>query len=47
MRHRIAHEYDAVDYEIVWTVISRHARNLRLTVESLVGDSRPAAGNNP
>lgn len=36
MRHRIAHEYDAVDYEIVWLVVSRHARDLRITIEALL-----------
>ncbi|HJE51708.1 MAG TPA: DUF86 domain-containing protein [Tessaracoccus flavescens] len=36
MRNRIAHEYDAVDYEIVWAVISRHAGLLRQAVEALL-----------
>lgn len=36
MRHRIAHEYDAVDYEIVWAVISSHAGELRGRVEQLL-----------
>ena len=36
MRHRIAHEYDAVDYEIVWQVISVHAGDLREEVEKLL-----------
>lgn len=37
MRHRIAHDYDAVDYEIVWDVISRHAPELRCAIEELIG----------
>ncbi len=45
MRHRIAHEHDAVDYDIVWLVISRHARELRATIERLLdaqdGTPRP------
>lgn len=36
MRHRIAHEYDAVDYDIVWQVISRHAAALRADVEAIL-----------
>lgn len=39
MRHRIARECDAVDYEIVWQVLSLHAGTLRLTVEALLSDS--------
>lgn len=38
MRHRLAHEYDAVDYELVWGVVSRHAADLRTRVESLLAD---------
>lgn len=45
MRHRIAHEYDAIDYEIVWTVVSRHARVLRLTVERLLEEDDGHASN--
>ncbi|WP_084412391.1 DUF86 domain-containing protein [Arsenicicoccus bolidensis] len=45
MRHRIAHEHDAVDDDIVWLVISRHARELRATIERLLdaqdGTPRP------
>lgn len=37
MRHRLAHDYDAVDYELVWGVVSRHAADLRGRVEALVG----------
>lgn len=37
MRTRIAHEYEAVDYEIVWQVISVHAAGLRQHVEGLLG----------
>lgn len=36
MRHRIAHEYDAVDYEIVWQVVAVHAADLRTRVEALL-----------
>lgn len=36
MRNRIAHEYDAVDYEIVWAVISVHAPRLRAAAEQLL-----------
>lgn len=39
MRHRIAHDYDAVDYDIVWRVISLHARELRARVEDLLDNS--------
>lgn len=35
MRHRLAHDYDAVDYELVWGVVSRHAVELRHRVEDL------------
>lgn len=38
MRHRLAHEYDAVDYELVWGVVSVHAAALRVRVESLLRD---------
>lgn len=36
MRNRIAHEYEAIDYEIVWQVISVHAADLRRHVEALL-----------
>lgn len=38
MRHRLAHDYDAVDYELVWGVVSRHAAELRGRVESLLSE---------
>lgn len=38
MRNRLAHEYDAVDYEIVWQVISVHAADLRHHIETLLED---------
>lgn len=39
MRHRLAHDYDAVDDELVWGVVSRHAAELRSRVESLITDA--------
>lgn len=36
MRHRLAHDYDAVDYELVWSVVAVHAVALRHRVEALV-----------
>lgn len=36
MRNRIAHGYEAVDYEIVWGVVSVHARALRERIERLL-----------
>lgn len=36
MRHRLAHDYDAVDYELVWGVVSVHAAELRRRVEVLL-----------
>lgn len=39
MRHRLAHDYDAVDYELVWGVVSRHAADLRQRVDELIADS--------
>lgn len=39
MRHRIAHDYDAVDYEIVWRVVSLHARDLRERIEATIADA--------
>lgn len=39
MRHRLAHEYDAVDYELVWAVLTRHAAELRANVEDLLDRS--------
>lgn len=36
MRRRIAHEYDAVDYEIAWQVIFRHAGDPRATIQELL-----------
>lgn len=38
MRHRLAHDYDAVDYELVWGVVSRHAAVLRARVEALIAE---------
>lgn len=38
MRHRIAHEYEAIDYEIVWLVVSRHAPDLRMAIEQLLAE---------
>lgn len=39
MRHRIAHEYDAVDHEILWSVVSRHAGELRARIEEILSGS--------
>lgn len=36
MRHRIAHDYDAIDYEIIWQVVSKHASALRLSVDEVL-----------
>lgn len=36
MRNRIAHEYDAIDYEIIWQVISVHAAALRRSIDELL-----------
>lgn len=36
MRRRLAHDYDAVDYELVWGVVSRHAGALRQRVEEIL-----------
>lgn len=38
MRHRLAHDYDAVDYELVWGVIYRHAAELGRRAEELIGE---------
>lgn len=38
MRSRIAHDYEAIDYEIVWQVVSVHAADLREHVEDLLED---------
>ncbi len=37
MRNRIAHQDEAVDYDIVWQVVSVHAADLRRGIESLLG----------
>ncbi len=42
MRHRIAHEYDAIDYEIVWTVIATHAGELERRVHDAIALGAPA-----
>lgn len=34
MRHRLAHDDDAVDYDLVWGVVATHAATLRARVES-------------
>jgi len=36
MRHRLAHDDDAVDYDLVWGVVATHAATLRARVESLL-----------
>lgn len=36
MRHRLAHDYDAIDYELVWRVVAEHAATLRARVEELL-----------
>ena len=41
MRHRLAHEYDAVDYDLVWGVVSQHAAQLCGHVEELLTDAGP------
>lgn len=38
MRHRLAHDYDAVDYELVWGVVATHAAQLRQRIEALLPD---------
>lgn len=39
MRHRLAHDYDAVDYELVWAVISRHAGELLRRIEEILPEA--------
>lgn len=36
MRHRLVHDDDAVDHELVWGVVSTHAAELRRRVEDLL-----------
>ena len=36
MRRRLAHDYDAVDYELGWSVVATHASALRDRVESIL-----------
>lgn len=36
MRHRLAHEYDAVDHTIVWQVLAVHATALRHKASALL-----------
>lgn len=36
MRRRLAHDYDAVDYDLVWGVVATHAATLRARVEALL-----------
>lgn len=38
MRNRLAHQYDAIDYELVWQVVSVHARDLREHVQLLLDE---------
>ena len=42
MRNRIAHDYEAIDHEIVWQVVSVHAADLREHVEDLLEDREDA-----
>ena len=36
MRRRLAHDYDAVDFELMWSVMATHASALRDRVESIL-----------
>ena len=36
MRHRIVHDYDAINQSIVWTAATRHSSVLRVHVESIL-----------
>lgn len=36
MRNRLAHDYDAVDYDLVWGVVATHAAELRRRVDALL-----------
>ncbi|WP_226344034.1 HepT-like ribonuclease domain-containing protein [Agilicoccus flavus] len=38
MRHHLGHDEDAVDDELVWGVLSRHAAELRERVEAVIPD---------
>ncbi len=40
MRHRLAHQYDAIDYELVWQVVSAHAADLRASIQSMLAEDR-------
>lgn len=39
MRNRIAHDYEAVDYELVWGVVAQHAGSLRQRVEAILAET--------
>ncbi len=35
-RNRLIHAYDSIDNSIVWTILNRHLKNLKLEIESLL-----------
>lgn len=40
MRNRIVHDYNNVDYNIVWTVATRDLAELRIELEKYLSDNR-------
>lgn len=40
-RNVVIHEYFAVDFEIVWTIITRHLPELKRTVAQMLRDLEP------
>jgi len=37
LRGRLTHDYDAVDYDILWTVLSVDLRRLRTSLHAILG----------
>ncbi len=36
LRNRIAHSYDSIDDELIWTIATRHLPTLKLEIENLL-----------
>ena len=35
-RNRLVHAYDSIDNSIIWAIINRHLKNLKIEIENLI-----------
>jgi len=44
LRHRLVHDYEHVDYDVLWLVLTEYVPVLRAQIEQLVAEENAAGG---